>query len=137
MATKNHRWRAIEAEGYPSTTYEHGPTRGRPKPTQPTNQARQWFSHALLGTILLRDKRPDAEIAIAFPRFKTNENRVERTKVPFGLLGFGVYFVNENGSVMATVKISQPPHRRVEEPIVVQRGNIRSLGPALLAVRLR
>lgn len=48
--------------------------------------------------MLLRDKRADAEIAIAFPRFTTYENLVRRTRVSFGLLGFGVYFVNEDGS---------------------------------------
>jgi hypothetical protein len=99
LATKEERWLAIEVKGYPSTTYDHGPKRGQPKPTQPTNQARQWFSHALLGMMLLRDKRPDAEIAICFPRFTTYENLVKRTSVSFTLLGFGVYFVNEGGAV--------------------------------------
>ena len=118
LATRDHRWLAIEVKGFPSTTYDHGPKRGQPKPTQPTNQARQWFSHALLGMMLLRDKRPDAEIAIAFPRFKTYENLVERTKVSFGRLGFGVYFVNENGSVDLVL-----PHRpvgdEVDEPAAI------------------
>ena len=99
LAAKEGRWLAIEAKGYPSTTYDHGPKRGQPKPTQPTNQARQWFSHALLGMMLLRDRRPDAEIAICFPRFTTYENLVKRTAVSFTLLGFGVYFVNEGGAV--------------------------------------
>lgn len=112
LATKDHRWLAIEVKGFPNTTYDHGPKRGQPKPTQPTNQARQWFSHALLGMMLLRDKRPDAEIAIAFPRFTTYENLVERTKVSFGLLGFGVYFVNENGSVDLVL-----PHRPVGDEV--------------------
>jgi hypothetical protein len=49
--------------------------------------------------MLLRDKRPDAEIAICFPRFTTYENLVKRTSVSFTLLGFGVYFVNEGGVV--------------------------------------
>ena len=73
-------------------------------------------SHALLGMMLLRDKRPDAEIAIAFPRFTTYENLAQRTMVSFGLLGFGVYFVNENGSVDLVL-----PHRPVgaaaDEPV--------------------
>ena len=77
----------------PSTTYDHGPKRGQPKPTRPTNQARQWFSHALLGMMLMRHKRPDAEIALAFPDFPTYRRLVERTRVSFDLLGFGVYFV--------------------------------------------
>lgn len=112
LATKNHRWLAIEVKGYPNTTYDHGPKRGQPKPTQPPTQARHWFSNALLGMMLLRDKRPDAEIAIAFPRFNTYENLVARTNVSFGLLGFGVYFVNENGSVDLVL-----PHRPVGDEV--------------------
>ena len=42
LVTKDHRWLAIEVKGFPNTTYDHGPKRGQPKPTQPTNQARQW-----------------------------------------------------------------------------------------------
>lgn len=99
LATKDHRWLAIEVKGYPNSTYDHGSKRGQPKPTQPASQARQWFSHALLGMMLLRDKRPDAEIAICFPRYKTYENLIARTKVSFDLLGFGVYFVEETGAV--------------------------------------
>lgn len=60
----------------------------------------------------MRDKRPDAEIAIAFPRFKTYENLVQRTMVSFGLLGFGVYFVNDNGSVDLVL-----PHRPVGDEV--------------------
>jgi hypothetical protein len=118
LATKDHRWLAIEVKGFPNTTYDHGSKRGQPKPTQPTSQARQWFSHALLGMMLLRDKRPDAEITIAFPRFATYENLVQRTKASFGLLGFGVYLVNEDGSVDPVL-----PHRpvcvSVDESVVI------------------
>ena len=108
LATRQHRWLAIEVKGYPNTTYDHGPKRGEPKPTQPSNQARQWFSHALLGMMLLRDRRSDAEIAICFPRFKTYEALVARTRASFDLLGFGVYFVDEDGAVALVL-----PHRAV------------------------
>ena len=111
LATKASRWLAIEVKGFPNTTYDHGPKRGLPKPTQPTNQARQWFSHALLGMMLLRHRRADAEIAICFPEFKTYHSLVERTRLSFELLGFGVYFVSENGAVRLDV-----PHRSVVPP---------------------
>lgn len=111
VATRNGRWLAIEVKGYPNTTYDHGPNRGLPKPTLPTNQARQWFSHALLGMMLLRDRRPDAEIAISLPAFGTYEKLVARTRLSFELLGFGVYFVAENGSIDLAV-----PHRPVALP---------------------
>lgn len=97
LAERDARWLAVEVKGYPSTTYDHGPNRGQPKPTQPANQARQWFSHALLGMMLLRNRRPDAEIALCFPDFPTYRSLVERTALSFELLGFGVYLVAENG----------------------------------------
>lgn len=123
LATKDHRSLAIEVKGYPNTTYDHGAKRGQPKPTQPTNQARQWFSHALLGMMLLRHRRPDAEIAICFPRFRTYESLLERTRLSFELLGFGVYYVEEDGSVNLVL-----PHKAMDDgdgalpdPIVVSR----------------
>ena len=109
LAQAGDRWLAVEVKGYPSTTYERGTKRGMPKPTQPASQARQWFSHALLGMMLLRDRRPDAEIALAFPRFGTYENLVARTQFSFSMLGFGVYFIEEGGDVELVV-----PHRSVD-----------------------
>lgn len=109
LATRDDRWLAIEVKGYPTSTYSHGPKRGQAKPTQPATQARQWFSHALLGMMLLRDKRLDAEIAICFPRFVTYENLVRRCQMSFDLLGFGVYFVNEDSSVALVLQ-----HRGVD-----------------------
>ena len=110
IATNNDRWLAVEVKGFPSTTYEHGDRRGQPKPTQPTNQARQWFSHALLGMMLMRDKRPDAEIAIALPDYETYRRLVDRTSTSFSLLGFGVYFISEGGSVSLQI-----PHKAVKD----------------------
>lgn len=109
IATSGGRWLAVEVKGFPSTTYEHGDRRGEPKPTQPANQARQWFSHALLGMMLMRDKRPDAEIAIALPDYETYRRLVTRTSKSFSLLGFGVYLVGENGNVSLMI-----PHSAVD-----------------------
>jgi hypothetical protein len=110
LARQDQRWLAIEVKGYPNTTYEHGPNRGQPKPTQPSNQARQWFSHALLGMMLLRHRRPDAEVAICLPAFKTYESLIDRTRRSFELLGFGVYLVADDGSVELIVA-----HQAVDE----------------------
>ena len=114
LATRDDRWLAIEVKGYPSTTYEHGEKRGQPKPTQPTNQARQWFSHALLSAMLLRSKRPDAEIALCFPSFGTYERLIQRTRQSLSNLGVGVYLVQEGGAIKETVprgvrKVALPP----------------------------
>lgn len=112
LATMTGRWLAVEVTGYPTTTYDHGPKRGMSKPTQPTNQARQWFSHGLLGMMLLRHRRRDAEIAICFPRFKTYESLLERTRLSFELLGFGVYLVAEDGSVGEWLRAQPVEDRR-------------------------
>lgn len=108
VATKNGRWLAVEVKGYPSKTYEYGPRRGEPKPTSPSNQARQWFSHALLSMMLLRHKRTDAEIAVCIPDFKTFRRLASGTRACFETLGFGIYFVGQDGQVMPEM-----PHRPV------------------------
>ena len=112
IATRDRRWLTVEVKGLPSSTYEHGERRGQPKPTQPANQARQWFSHALLGMMLMRDKRPDAEIAIALPVFGTYATLIARTTASFKLLGFGVYLVALDG----TVELRLPHHAVWAEP---------------------
>lgn len=108
VATKDGRWLAVEVKGYPSTTYEYGPKRGEAKPTSPSSQARQWYSHALLSMMQLRHKRPAAEIAACFPDYPTYRRLLARTRSSFELLGFGVYFVGQDGTVMMEF-----PHRAV------------------------
>jgi hypothetical protein len=120
LAEMRGRWLAVEVKGFPNTTYDHGPNRGMPKPTQPTNQARQWFSHALLGMMLLRHRRADAEIAICLPRFKTYESLVDRTRHSFERLGFGAYFVRETGSVeLVLPHVAVDRHRDSEARVLV------------------
>lgn len=99
LVQKDDRWLAIEVKGFPNTVYDRGPNQGRPKPTQPANQARQWFSHALLSMMLLRHKLANAEIAICLPDFPTYRSLVHRTSDSFSALGFGVYLVKEDGEV--------------------------------------
>lgn len=97
---------AVEVKGFPTDTYEYGARRGEPKPTQPTNQARQWFSHAVLKIMLLRGDHPEREIAACFPEFSTFRNLASRTRSSFEALGVGIYFVREDGAVELFV-----PHR--------------------------
>jgi len=58
--------------------------------------------------MLMRDKRPDAEIALTFPDYPTYRKLVARTTVSFDLLGFGVYFVRESGHAELAL-----PHKRL------------------------
>jgi hypothetical protein len=91
----------IEVKGYPTNTYDHGPNRGQPKPTQPSNQARQWFSHALLSAMKLQTIDPAAEVALCFPDFPTYRNLLQTTRRSLGRLGLGVYLVKQGGEVEA------------------------------------
>jgi hypothetical protein len=100
VATKDGRLLVVEVKGYPSTTYERGPKQGEAKATSPSSQARQWFSHALLSGMLLRHKRPEAEIALCFPDFKTFRGLAAGTRACLEELRFGTYFVSKNGGVV-------------------------------------
>lgn len=86
-------------KGWPTTTYTRGPLAGHAKPTQPTNQARQWFSHALLTVMTLRQSKPDHEIAIGLPVVPRFRRLVAATDQALALLGIGLLFVRENGAV--------------------------------------
>jgi hypothetical protein len=48
----------VEAKGYPSKNYRDPRRSGEVKPTNPTNQAQQWYSHALLKVVRLQTKNP-------------------------------------------------------------------------------
>ncbi len=111
IAAKGQRVLAVEVKGFPADTYAHGERRGQPSRTQPANQARQWFSHALLKVLLLRGDHPEREIAACFPDFPTYRNLATRTRQSFEALGVGIYFVHENGSVELFI-----PHREAAPP---------------------
>src|SRR4051794_38629821 len=68
-AVKEGRTLLIEAKGYPSQEYRDPRRSGEQKRTNPTNQAQQWYSHALLKALRLQTKHPDARVALAFPDF--------------------------------------------------------------------
>lgn len=48
QAARAGRTLLVEAKGYPARTYRDPRRAGEVKPTNPTNQAQQWYSHALL-----------------------------------------------------------------------------------------
>src|ERR1700729_2968554 len=68
-ARKGGRTLLVEAKGFPSASYRDPRRAGEHKPTNPTNQAQQWYSHALLKVMRLQAKHPDALVALAFPDF--------------------------------------------------------------------
>lgn len=96
-AERGKRELMVEVKGFPTTTYEHGEKRGLPKPTPPSSQARQWYSHALRTVMTLRDKHPHAEVALCFPDFPTYRTLIDGTRISLGLVRVGVYLIAEDG----------------------------------------
>lgn len=105
VATRGGSTLMVEVKGYPSTTYEHGSRRGLPKPTQPTNQARQWYSHALLSVMRLLEKKPSAHVALCFPDFPTYRKLIAATRTPLRRLGVGVFLVSSQGAVVEHLQV--------------------------------
>lgn len=99
LASRDDELLAVEVKGYPTTTYARGPNAGLPKPTQPANQARQWYSHALLSVMLLRQQHPNSLVAMCFADFPTFRSLIQRTDDSLISLGVGVYLVRDDGGV--------------------------------------
>jgi hypothetical protein len=104
LARKGNRRLAIEVKGWPSTTYASGPQMGQPKSTQPTTQAANWFGHAVLAALMLRQARPDHEVAIGLPDTSRYRRLVGRTEQSLSLLGIGVLLVKEDQSVEVVLR---------------------------------
>jgi hypothetical protein len=89
----------VEAKGYPSTNYRDPGRAAEKKPTNPTNQAQQWYSHALLKVLRLQTRHPEAIVAFAFPDFPRYRALFEETRTGLKKLGAGLLMVNKNGDV--------------------------------------
>jgi hypothetical protein len=79
IASTQGRILIVEAKGYPSTEYRDPRRSSERKRTNPTNQAQQWYSHALLKVVRLQTKHPRAKIALAFPDFPRYRKLFEET----------------------------------------------------------
>ena len=89
----------VEVKGYPSASYRDPRRSAELKPTNPTSQAQQWYSHALLKGMRLQTSFPEAGVALAFPDFPRYRTLYEQTCRGFQKLGLGMIFVAQNGSV--------------------------------------
>jgi len=99
LASKEDRKLFVEAKGYPSKEYRDPRRAGERKPTNPTNQAQQWYSHALLKALRLQTKHPDATIALAFPDFPRYRALFDETQDSLHRWGIVVLFVDSVGKV--------------------------------------
>lgn len=94
----------VEVKGYPTEFQTKGTTKGTPKVTKPTLQAKHWFSEAILSSIFnykKHENNSNTKLAIAFPKFERYEVLVTKVKPFFKKhkIDFTVYFVHENGEV--------------------------------------
>jgi Holliday junction resolvase-like predicted endonuclease len=91
----------VEAKGYPSKQYRDPGRAGEQKPTNPTNQAQHWFSHAVLKAMRLQTKHIDALVALAFPDFPRYRTLHQETRSGLEKLGVALLLVKETGDVDA------------------------------------
>lgn len=89
----------VEAKGYPSTVYRDPARANEHKPTNPTNQAQQWFSHALLKATRLQNKHRQATVALCFPDFPRYRALFNETVLGLTKLAVPVFFVAGDGLV--------------------------------------
>jgi hypothetical protein len=89
----------VEAKGYPSKSYRDPNRASENKPTNPTNQAQQWYAHALLKVLRLQTAHPEARVALAFPDFPRYRALFGETKLGLAKLGLAVLFVDAEGQV--------------------------------------
>jgi hypothetical protein len=90
----------LEAKGYPSQNFRDPRRAGQKKPTNPTNQAQHWYSHALLRVLRLQTKHPDATVALGFPDFPRYRALFAETQMGLAKLGIAMLTVRADGSVM-------------------------------------
>jgi hypothetical protein len=98
-ATRNGSTLLVEAKGYPSKKYRDPRRAGEVKPTNPTNQAQQWYSHALLKVMRLQTKYPEAIVAIGFPDFPRYRALFRETSGGLAKLGVAMLTVRADGTI--------------------------------------
>ena len=96
-AARDGRTLLVEATGYPAKIYRDPRRAGEVKPTNPTNQVQQWYSHALLKVMRLQTKHP--VVAIGFPDFPRYRALFEETRGGLIKLGVAMLTVRADNSV--------------------------------------
>jgi hypothetical protein len=99
QASRDGRTLLLEAKGYPSKNYRDPRRAEETKPTNPTNQAQQWYSHALLKVMRLQTKHPEAVVALGFPDFPRYRALFGETRGGLAKLGVAVLTAYADGTV--------------------------------------
>ncbi len=72
---------------------------GEVKPTNPTNQAQQWYSDALLKVMRLQTKHPEAVVVLGLPEFPRYRALFEETRGGLAKLGVAMLTVRADGTI--------------------------------------
>jgi hypothetical protein len=95
------KW-VIEVKGYPSDKYVQDTdryTKGESKRTNPSTQARHWFSEALTSILLTKSEDPTKMICLGFPRNGVYVSYLNRISYIRGKLDIYTFLVDENANV--------------------------------------
>jgi hypothetical protein len=98
-AEKSGQTLLVEVKGYPSTSYRDPRRALEKKPTNPTNQAQQWYSHALLKVMRLQTKFPGATVALGLPDFPRYRALLAETKPGLEKIDAAVIFATAAGQI--------------------------------------
>lgn len=105
VAVKGDQRLHVEVKGYPAAIYARGENKGKPKPTHPATQARQWFAGAVLKAAVHRADHPHDLVAMGLPRFETYRNLVERISATLVRAGIGVIWVDRDGDIDIALRL--------------------------------
>lgn len=94
----------VEVKGYPSIYHVKGKSKGQTKPTDPKQQAKHWFSEALIACIFNYKKHRTAGniiLAVGFPKFDRYFELIDSAKDYFTdhNMNVKVYLIGEIGDV--------------------------------------
>jgi len=89
----------IEVKGYPSKVYRNEARHAELKKTNPTVQARVWYSEAMLKAMQLQNEYPTAQVAIGLPNLPRYVALIQSTQTSRAKLGIKILLVDEVGNV--------------------------------------
>jgi hypothetical protein len=90
IAERDGRTLWVSVKGYPRGT----------RKTNPSTQARHWFSHAVFDLVRYRDESDTAELALGLPAgYATYQNLADRITWLRSNLPITIYWVSESGAV--------------------------------------
>jgi len=102
-ATRGSETVAIEVKGFPGKGYADPRRAAEQKRSQPSTQAKVWYSLAILAAMMTRTKMPEARSVIALPDFQRYRTLFRETAVQLQKCGIELWWVTMGGTVTTAV----------------------------------